>query len=105
MAKILKIAETKDLPPGKAAAFTVEGLTIALFNIAGTYYAIDDTCPHSGGPLSEGEVQVKDLKVTCPWHGADFDLKTGAVLSPPAFDGVRSYKVSVNGNDIQIELE
>jgi 3-phenylpropionate/trans-cinnamate dioxygenase ferredoxin subunit len=105
MAKTLKIAETKDLPPGKAAAFTVEGLTIALFNVAGTYYAIDDSCPHSGGPLSEGDVQVKDLKVTCPWHGANFDLKTGAVLSPPAFDGVRSYKVVVNGNDIQIELE
>ena len=79
MAKLLKIAKTKDVPPGQAAAFTIEGQKIALFNVEGTYYAIDDTCAHRGGPLSEGDVQ--GTKVTCPWHGADFDLKTGAVLS------------------------
>jgi|SRR6266404_6609146 len=103
MAKLIKVAETKDLPPGKAAAFAVEGMNIAIFNVNGMYYAIDDTCPHSGGPLSEGEVQ--ELKVTCPWHGADFDLKTGAVLAPPAFEGVRAYKVVVEGNDIQVEVD
>jgi len=57
MAKLLKIAKTKDVPPGEAAAFTVEGQKIALFNVEGTYYAIGDTCTHRGGPLSEGEVQ------------------------------------------------
>jgi len=82
MAKRIKIAETKDVPSGQAAAFTVEGQRIALFNVEGTYYAIADTCSHVGGPLSEGEVQ--GTKVTCPWHGADFDLKTGAVLGPKA---------------------
>ena len=56
MAKLIKVAETKDLPPGSAAAFEVEGQSIALFNVAGTFYAIDDTCPHSGGPLSQGQV-------------------------------------------------
>jgi 3-phenylpropionate/trans-cinnamate dioxygenase ferredoxin subunit len=102
MAKLVKITDTASLPPGKAASFNVEGTQIALFNVGGTYYAIDDTCPHSGGPLSEG--QVEGTKVTCPWHAADFDLKTGAVLSPPAFEGVRAYKVVVAGNDIQIEV-
>ena len=82
MAKLLKIAKTKDVPPGQAAAFTIEGQKIALFNVEGTYYAIGDTCTHRGGPLSEGDVQ--GTRVTCPWHGADFDLKTGAVLGPPA---------------------
>ena len=91
--------------PGKAAAFDVEGLRIAVFNVAGNYYAIDDTCTHSGGPLCEGEVEPQVLKVTCPWHGADFDLKTGAALSPPAFDGVKSYKVVVEGSDIKVEVE
>ena len=78
MAKLLKIAKTKDVLPGQAAPFTIEGQKIALFNVEGTYYAIGDTCTHRGGPLSEGDVQ--GTRVTCPWHGADFDLKTGAVL-------------------------
>ncbi len=103
MAKLVKIAETKDVPPGRAAAFEVDGVRIALFNVAGTYYALDDTCPHNGGPLSEGEVATE--KVTCPWHGAEFDLQTGAVLAPPAFEGVRSYKVVVEGSDIQVEID
>ena len=57
MAKLLKIAKTKDVPPGQAAAFTIEGQKIALFNVEGTYHAIGDTCTHRGGPLSEGDVQ------------------------------------------------
>lgn len=102
MAKLIKIAETKDLAAGRAAAFDVEGKRIAVFNVDGAYYAIDDTCPHADGPLSEGE--VAGGKVTCPWHGAEFDLKTGAALCPPAFEGVKAYKVVVEGNDIKIEV-
>ncbi len=102
MAKLIKIAEAKDVPPGQAAAFAVEGQRIALFNVEGTYHAIGDTCTHRGGPLSEGDVQ--GTKVTCPWHGADFDLKTGTVLGPPAQKGVPSYKVVVEGTDIKIEI-
>ena len=102
MAKLIKIADTTDLAPGQATAFTVEGQRIALFNVEGTYYAIDDTCTHRGGPLSEGDVQ--GTKVTCPWHGADFDLKTGTVLGPPAQKGVPSYKVVVEGDEIKVEI-
>ena len=102
MAKLVKIAETKDILPGTAGAYDVEGQRVAVFNVGGTLYAIDDTCPHAGGPLSEG--QVDGSKVTCPWHSADFDLKTGAVLGPPAFEGVKSYKVVVEGNDIKVEV-
>ena len=102
MAKLIKIAEVKDVLPGQAAAFTVEGQRVALFNVEGTYYAIADTCTHAGGPLSEGEVQ--GTKVSCPWHGADFDLKTGAALGPPADEAVASYKVVVEGDDIKVEV-
>jgi nitrite reductase/ring-hydroxylating ferredoxin subunit len=102
MAKLLKIAETKDVTPDQAAAFTIEGQKIALFNVEGTYYAIGDTCTHRGGPLSEGDVQ--GTKVTCPWHGAHFDLKTGVVLGPPAQKDVPSYKVMVEGDDIKVEI-
>ena len=102
MAKLTKIAETRDVPPGQANCFQVEGESIAVFNVGGTFYAIEDTCPHSGAPLSQGFVE--GTKVTCPWHGADFDLKTGAVLGPPAQKGVPSYKVVVEGDDIKVEV-
>ena len=103
MAKLIKVAETKNLTPGKATAVEVEGNRIAVFNVDGTFYAIEDTCPHAGGPLSEG--QVDGGKVVCPWHEAEFDLTTGEVLSPPAFEGVKSYKVVVEGNEVKVELK
>ena len=102
MTNLLKIATVSDVPPGRGAAFTVEGQRIALFNVEGTYYAIGDTCTHRGGPLSEGDVQ--GTRVTCPWHGADFDLKTGAALGAPAQKGVLSYKVVIEGDDIKVEV-
>ena len=80
----------------------MEGRRIALFNIGGTYYAIDDTCTHRGGPLSEGEVE--GTTVTCPWHGASYDVTTGKVLGPPAPAGVARYNVQVDGSDIKVEV-
>ncbi len=102
MGQMIKVAQTGDLPPSKAMCVEVEGEMVALFNVGGTYYAIADTCTHSGGPLSEGEVDGS--VVTCPWHGAEFDLTTGEVMGPPAYEGVGSYKVEVDGDDIKIEL-
>jgi len=61
-----------------------------------------DTCPHRGGPLSEGEVEGGE--VTCPWHGSEFGLRTGTVLVPPVQTGVKNYPVRVTGRDIEIEL-
>ncbi len=69
-------------------------------NIDGTYYAIADTCTHRGGPLSEGAVE--GTVVSCPWHGATFDVTTGNVLGPPAAEGVAHYNVQVDGNDIKV---
>ena len=81
MGTFVNIAETRDVPPGKAAAFTVGDKQIAIFNVDGTFYAIDDICPHAGASLCEGE--VSGTKVTCPWHAAEFDLRSGAPLRPP----------------------
>jgi len=102
MAERVTVAKASELKPGQAKAVQVKGETIALFNIGGTYYAIDDTCTHSGGPLSEGEVE--GTMVTCPWHGAQFNLSSGEVLNPPAPAGVKSYKVHVQGDEIQLEI-
>ena len=97
-----KIAKTGDLVPGSGKVVKVEGETIALFNVDGTCYAIGNTCPHRGGPLGEGSLE--GTTVTCPWHGAQFDVKTGEVLAPPAALGVKSYPVRVEGEDVLIEL-
>ena len=102
MAKRIKVARIADLAPGSGATVDVEGQRIALFNVNGTYYAIDDTCPHRGGPLGEGELD--GTMVTCPWHGATFDVQTGAVTGPPARKGVRSFPVRVEGEDVLVEI-
>ncbi len=103
MGKWVKVANTNDIPQGQGAAFDVEGQTVAVFNVNGSYYAIDDTCPHSGGPLSEGDVD-ENKNVTCPWHEAQFSLENGDVLCPPAFEGVSTYPVTVEGDEIKIEV-
>jgi len=102
MAAFVKVATSGELAPGQAKKAEVVGKTIALFNLGGTYHAIADTCTHRGGPLSEGEVEGH--VVTCPWHGAKFDITSGEVLGPPAPAGVASYPTRVNGSDIEVEL-
>jgi nitrite reductase/ring-hydroxylating ferredoxin subunit len=102
MSKLVKVAETKDLLPGTGKVVEADGRSIALFNVAGTFYAIDNACTHEGGPLGEGELAAE--VVTCPWHGAKFNVKTGAVLEPPAREGVQSFPVKIQGNDVLAEL-
>ena len=102
MGELVTVAKTSEVSPGQAKSVQLKGETVALFNIGGSYYAIEDTCTHSGGPLSEGE--IKGTTVTCPWHGAQFDVASGKVLSPPAPDGVKSYKVHLEGDDIKLEI-
>jgi nitrite reductase/ring-hydroxylating ferredoxin subunit len=102
MAEYIRVATTSELAPGQAKKVEAQGKKIALFNLGGSYHAIDDTCTHRGGPLSEG--QVEGTLVTCPWHGAKFDVTTGAVTGPPARTGVASYRTRVNGADIEVEV-
>jgi len=102
MARFVKVATTGELAPGQAKKVELEGKTIALLNLEGSYHAIDDTCPHRGGPLSQGLIEGE--VVTCPWHGSKFRVKTGEVLTPPARTGVSSYPVRVEGSDIEVEI-
>lgn len=98
-----KIATTQDIPPGEGRAFDIAGRRIAVFHIGENFHAIDDECPHQGGPLSEG--LVTDTCVACPWHGAEFDVCTGQVLTPPAAEDVRSYRVVTSGDELSVEIE
>jgi 3-phenylpropionate/trans-cinnamate dioxygenase ferredoxin subunit len=81
MPQFIKVATTDELADQQANLVEVEGQKIALFRVDGGFYALSDICTHRRGPLSEGTVE--GAEVTCPWHGATFDIRTGAVLGPP----------------------
>ena len=98
----VKIGSVNDVEAGSGRAFDVGDKSVAVFNVDGGFYAIDDTCPHAGASLAEGEVE--DGKVGCPWHYAEFDLKTGNHLNAPATCGVAAYKVVVDGEDLLVEV-
>jgi 3-phenylpropionate/trans-cinnamate dioxygenase ferredoxin component len=102
MGKFVKVATIDEMTSQAARCIEVEGEKVALFKGEDAFCALSDTCTHRGGPLSDGEVE--GTEVTCPWHGAKFDLRTGAVLGPPARTGVRSYPVRVTGRDIEVEI-
>jgi nitrite reductase (NADH) small subunit len=102
MADFVKVAKTDEIPPGHGKMVEVGGKKIALFNVEGSFHAIDDTCTHRGGPLSEGVLEGK--QVTCPWHGAIYDVATGEVLAPPAPQAVARYNVRVKDSDIEVGI-
>ncbi len=100
-AEFVTVARVGDLAPGQARQVTVGDRRVGLFNVGGQYYAIDNICLHRGGPLSEGI--VRDCIVTCPWHGWQFDLRTGACVQDPPV-GVTRHDVRVVGDEIQVRL-
>ena len=102
MAEFVKAAKTDEIAHGQSKMLEVNGKKIAIFNVAGSFYAIDDTCSHRGGSLSQGMIEGE--KVTCPWHGAVFDIRSGEVLGPPAPKGVARYNVRVDGVQIEVEI-
>ncbi len=101
MAEFVRVADATDVKPGTGIVAEVNGQAIALFNLGGTFYAIDNTCVHRGGPLGEGDVDGEI--VTCPWHGWQFNVKTGACENNPAAC-VKSYDVKVEGSDVKVLL-
>jgi nitrite reductase/ring-hydroxylating ferredoxin subunit len=102
MPEFVKVARTDEVTPGQAKLVEVGGKEIALFNVAGSFHAIDNNCTHVGGPLCEGELDGNE--VTCPWHGATFDVTSGAALGPPASAAVSRYNVRIEGSEIEVEI-
>jgi 3-phenylpropionate/trans-cinnamate dioxygenase ferredoxin subunit len=80
----------------------VDGRSIALCNVDGEFFAIDDVCTHDGGPLGQGELRGNVIE--CPRHGARFDVRTGKVLALPAPKPVGTYSVQVEGTEIRVAL-
>ncbi len=99
--KLIHVADVDDLKDGEMKALEVDDEQICIINIKGNYYVISNVCTHEGGPLNEG--MLEGYEVECPWHGARFDVRTGKVISPPAEESVKVYKVRVDGNKVFIE--
>lgn len=102
MARYVKVAKLGDLPPGSAREFQADGKLVALFNVGGTVYALDNTCVHRGGPLGQGVLE--DKIITCPWHGWQYDVTTGATVMNPSIR-VKQFAVKVEGDDIHVDVE
>src|ERR671924_1889293 len=105
MPEWVKVGETGDWAPAPGQVKVLlprPELRIALCNVDGEFYAIDDVCTHDGGPLDQGE--VFENEIGCPRHGARFDVRTGKALTLPAVFPVKSYPVKVEDNDILVEV-
>lgn len=101
MGTLTKIADNSELKPGEGKVIEVGGKTLALFNVDGTFYALDNSCLHRGGPLGEGELDGPI--VTCPWHGWRWDVTSGANTNNPAVK-VACFPVKVEGTSVFVEL-
>lgn len=95
------VARVGEIPEGQGRAFDIDGRIIAVFLEGGKYYAVDDTCPHQGAPLSDGI--VFDKSVTCTWHGWRFSLEDGRWLDSPRIR-IGTYPVRVVDDEIQVSV-
>lgn len=102
MPQFVKVARKSEIENGSGKCIEVQDKQIAVFNVDGKFYAIDDGCTHEEGPLSEGAIEGDE--VTCPWHEAVFNIKTGRCMAPPAEEDVASYNVRIVGEDVEVEL-
>ena len=97
----VRVAGVREVPPGEMLVRAVEGRTLALCNVDGTVYAVDNACPHRGGPLGEGDLEGRI--VTCPWHAWRWDVTTGASINSPALR-LGCVRVTVDGEDLLVTL-
>jgi nitrite reductase (NADH) small subunit len=101
-ARLVKVANVGDLGVGQARVVEAEGRTLALFNVDGRLYALDNACAHRGGPLGEGDLE--DRIVVCPWHAWRWDVTTGSNANNPAVK-MACYQVRVEPDGVFVELE
>jgi len=103
MSEWVDVAPVNELVPGNRKVVDVDGAMVAVFNLGGDYFAIEDICTHDGGELASGELDG-DV-IVCPRHGARFSIRTGEVLAPPAYEPVATFPVRVMDGRIQVRDE
>src|SRR5262249_22183281 len=101
MPEFVKVGRVADLPPGKVMSINIRDKWIALANVGGTIYALDNVCLHRGGPLGEGYLDGEKLE--CPWHGWQFNVKTGALCMNPR-EKLPIYEVKIEGSEIFVAV-
>lgn len=102
MGNWIKVAEINKLLSGQGIVIKIKGSEIALFNVEGRFYAVDNACTHSGGPLGKG--RLFGAVVTCPWHGARFDVTNGTCQAAPATTNIATYPVQAENGSIFIQI-
>ena len=102
MSRWVRVAAVSDCPPGGSLEAVAEDRMVALFNVAGTFHALDGVCPHQGGPLGKG--RLCGAIVTCPWHGRQFDVASGCHQLRPALVQP-GFPVRVEGGQVFVDLE
>ena len=101
MASFTKVAKKADVPEGSGKVIQAGDKTIALFNCDGSFYAIENTCKHRGGPLGEGSLSGR--QVACPWHGWEYDVTSGACSMNPSIQ-MQTFSVKVEGDDLLVAV-
>jgi nitrite reductase (NADH) small subunit len=97
----LRVSKKDEVPAGTIREFALDGKVVAIANVAGKLFAINNVCLHRGGPLGEGELNGQ--VVTCPWHGWQYDVTSGKLATNPAV-GVQTYAVEIRGDDIFVDV-
>ena len=100
--KRLELCSTADVAPGSALKVEIEDLALAVFNVGGAFFVTDDLCTHGPGSLSEG--YIEDDIVECNFHNGQFNIRTGAVMSPPCMVPIKTYAVTVVDGKVVIEV-
>lgn len=98
--EFVTVAGVDEIQPGERMIVEIDDQWIVILNVDGQFYAVADLCSHDDGPLSEGALD--GLEIECPRHGARFDIRTGAVRTPPALLDIPAYDVRVYEGDLQI---
>jgi nitrite reductase/ring-hydroxylating ferredoxin subunit len=99
--EFVKVGQIADFPDGSLRKVSVNGEDILVVCLSGKLYAVANNCTHRGGPLNEGELE--DGKVVCPWHGGQFDVTTGKVVTPPPMKDLTSLEVKIDGTDVLLK--
>ena len=102
MSRWVAVARVEDVPPGQGRECVAEDRIVAVFNVQGEFYALDGVCPHQGGPLGQGQLQGH--VVTCPWHGWQFDVRTGQHQISPSIRHI-TLPVKVEDGQVWVDVE
>jgi len=101
MSEWIDVAPAADIAPGTWRTVDVDEVAVAVINLNGKFYAIEDMCTHDGGELTGGHIE--GCEIICPRHGARFDITTGDVMAPPAYEPVETFPVRIEDGMVQVK--